>query len=137
MCVPKVMQSDFISIMSLLGVVLIWEQFCHDIYGPNCYLYNAGLLCTRECVSLVQITHQQLHTSQPVVKPIKQDALTKASYITAILNICNFETIFTQSVKAKLLGPLAERRQLKAQCVCCSLVLSREGKKKRLKIQAR
>lgn len=94
-CAPKVMQSDFISIMSLLGVVLIWEQFYRDIYGLKCYLYNAGLLCTRECVSLLQITHQQLHDSQPVVKPIKQDALTKAPYITAILNICNFETIFT------------------------------------------
>lgn len=94
-CAPKVIQSDFISIMSLLGVVLIWEQFCRDIYGLNCYLYNAGLLCTRECVSLVQITCQHLRASQPVVKPIKQDALTKAPYIAAILNICNFETIFT------------------------------------------
>lgn len=41
-CAPKVIQSDFILIMSLLGVVLIWEQFCCDIYGLNCYLYNVS-----------------------------------------------------------------------------------------------
>lgn len=89
------MQSDFISIMSLLGVVLIRERFCQDIYGLNCYLNDVVLLCTRECVSLVQITRQQLRAFHPVLKPMKQDALTKAPYITAILNICNFETIFT------------------------------------------
>lgn len=88
------MQSDFISIMSLLGLVLIQEQFCQDIYGLNCYVYVV-FLCTSECVSLVQITRQHLRASQPVLKPMKQDALTKAPYITAILNICNFETIFT------------------------------------------
>lgn len=42
-CAPKAMQSDFISIMSLLGVVLIRERFCQDIYGLNCCLNNIVL----------------------------------------------------------------------------------------------
>lgn len=82
-----------------LGAILPWY-----LWPKLLFVQRWAFVYTWVCPPCTNNTSTSPCISQPGVKPIKQDALPKAPYITAILNICNFETIFTQPVKAKLLG---------------------------------